>query len=109
ADYAACALPGKYLFVNANSVRGELKVEVLDAGNHAIAPFTVENCVSMHADSTLVEIRRKNAADLSALAGTPVRFRFHLRGGSVYSFWVSPDHSGASHGYVAAGGPGFPG
>jgi len=38
-----------------------------------------------------------------------VRFRFHLRLGALYSFWVSPDASGASHGYVAAGGPGFTG
>ena len=43
------------------------------------------------------------------LAGRPVRFRFHLRHGKLYSFWVSPDESGASRGYVAAGGPGFPG
>ena len=49
------------------------------------------------------------ATDLSALAGEPVRFRFHLRRGSLYSFWVSPDESGASYGYVAAGGPGFTG
>jgi hypothetical protein len=38
-----------------------------------------------------------------------VRFRFHLNNGSFYSFWVSPDASGASHGYVGAGGPGYPG
>lgn len=27
--------------------------------------------------------------------------------GQLYSFWVSPDLTGASDGYVAAGGPGF--
>jgi hypothetical protein len=27
----------------------------------------------------------------------------------LYSFWVSPERSGASQGYVAAGGPGFTG
>jgi hypothetical protein len=36
-----------------------------------------------------------------------VRFRFRLRNGKLYAFWVSPEVSGASHGYVAAGGPGF--
>ena len=25
----------------------------------------------------------------------------------LYSFWVSPDASGANRGYVAAGGPGY--
>ena len=42
-------------------------------------------------------------------SGKPVRFRFHLSNGSLYSFWVSPDKSGASHGYVGAGGPGLTG
>ena len=30
-------------------------------------------------------------------------------GESLYSFWVSPDKSGASYGYVGGGGPGFTG
>jgi hypothetical protein len=51
----------------------------------------------------------KAKADLGDLAGKAVRLRFHVRGGSLYAFWVSPDKSGASHGYVAAGGPGFTG
>jgi hypothetical protein len=34
---------------------------------------------------------------------------FILRQGELYSFWVSPDLSGASRGYVAGGGPGFAG
>ena len=46
---------------------------------------------------------------LGRLAGRTVRFRFHLRAGELYSFWVSGDESGASNGYVAAGGPGFTG
>ncbi len=41
--------------------------------------------------------------------GKPVRFRFHLTSGRLYAFWVSPETSGASQGYVAAGGPGFTG
>ena len=36
--------------------------------------------------------------NLAALAGTPMKFRFHLRAGSIYAFWVSPDRSGTSHG-----------
>lgn len=49
----------------------------------------------------------RGAADLSPLSGKPVRFRFHLRNGALHAFWVSPDAIGASHGYVATGGPGF--
>ena len=36
-----------------------------------------------------------------------MRLPFHLRDAALYSFWVIPDRSGASNGYVAAGGPGF--
>jgi hypothetical protein len=57
----------------------------------------------------LVPVRWKGREDLSSLAGRPVRFRFFLRKGSLYAFWVSPDRQGASYGYVAAGGPGLPG
>jgi len=45
----------------------------------------------------------------SHLAGRPVRFRFHLTNGKLYSFWVSPNETGASQGYLAGGGPGFTG
>ena len=50
-----------------------------------------------------------DGTDVSRLAGRPVRLRFHLTQGDLYAFWVSPDPSGASHGFVAAGGPGFTG
>ena len=49
------------------------------------------------------------AAEGVSLAGQPVKLRFHLRQGSLYAFWVSTESSGASHGFVAAGGPGFTG
>jgi hypothetical protein len=100
---------GRYLYVNARVDRGELRVEVLDKGGEAIEPFTAENCVPLGADETQQAVRWTGAADLSALSRRPVRFRFYLQGGSLYAFWVSPDQSGASHGYVAAGGPGFTG
>ena len=54
-------------------------------------------------------MRWKKAEDLGRLAGKTVRFRFTLRDGRLYAFWVSPEKSGASHGYVAAGGPGLTG
>ena len=38
-----------------------------------------------------------------------LKLRFTLTNGRLYAFWVSPEATGASHGYVAAGGPGFKG
>jgi len=100
---------GKYLFVNVNSQDGELRVEVLDANNHIVGPFSRDNCLPIRVNNTLQQVRWKGGDDLSALAGTPVKFRFYLQSGGIYSFWVSPDRSGASYGYVGAGGPGFTG
>ena len=72
-------------------------------------PFGRAQCVPLRGDRTLQQVRWRTADDLSSLAGRPVKFRFHLTDGKLYAFWVSPERSGASHGYVAAGGPGFTG
>ena len=98
---------GKYLFVNTECDQGELRVEALDKDGEVVEPFTRDNCVPLTVDKTLQRVEWKGGKDLSALAGEPVRFRFHLRLGELYSFWVSPDESGASYGYVGAGGPGY--
>jgi hypothetical protein len=63
----------------------------------------------MQGDSTRQRVTWQGADNLAALAGRRVRFRFHLRQGQLYSFWVSPDARGASLGYMAGGGPEFGG
>ncbi len=98
---------GKHLFVNADASAGELRVEVVDAAGRVVAPFTKENCIPLRSNATLQRVAWKGAADLAKIAGTEVRFRFWLTKGSLFAFWVSPEASGASHGHVGAGGPGF--
>jgi hypothetical protein len=100
---------GKYLFVNAAARGGELRIEALDESGSPVEPFTLRNCSAIRTDKTLISVHWKGAHDLASLAGKPVRFRFHLRNGSLYAFWVSSDRSGASSGFVAAGGPKFRG
>jgi hypothetical protein len=100
---------GSRLFVNADAAKGELAAEVLAQDGKPIEPFSRANCAAIRADKTLQELTWKGAEDLRPLSGKPLRFRFYLRSGSLYAFWVSPDKSGASRGYVAAGGPGFTG
>jgi hypothetical protein len=51
----------------------------------------------------------RNAEALTGLVGKPVRLRFQLRNGELYSFWVSDREDGRSNGYIAAGGPGYSG
>ena len=72
-------------------------------------PFTLARCVPGATDSTRVRVSWRDVVSLEALKGKPVRFRFHLKNGSLYAFWVSPAESGESNGYVAAGGPEFSG
>ena len=100
---------GKHLFVNVDAPQGELRVEVLDEAGNTIASFTRDHCALVSADQTLQAVNWRGVEDLSAIAGKTVRLRFHLRNGKLYAFWVSPDASGASHGYVGAGGPGLSG
>lgn len=100
---------GKHLFVNLDAPEGTLRVEILDDAGRPIEPFTQDNCEPVVGNATLASVRWRKAEDLSSLAGRAVQFRFTLKNGKLYAFWVSPDRSGASHGFVAAGGPGFTG
>jgi hypothetical protein len=99
---------GTHLFVNVAAKGGGLLAEVLDKDGAAVAGLTRDNCVPVRDDSTRAAVTWKGA-DLAKLAGQAVRFRFHLHNGELYAFWVSPEESGASHGFVAAGGPGLTG
>ena len=101
------AFDGSQVFVNAATQGGELRVAILDEAARPIAPYTLENCRPVKADNTLEPIAWTGAKDVAALRGKTVRFRFSLRLGSLYAFWVSPDATGRSNGYVAGGGPGF--
>ena len=100
---------GSRVFVNAMAEGGELRIEVLDEAGAVIAPYTLANCRAVTADSTLAPVTWAGAEDVAALRGRPVRFRFSLRQGALYAFWVSRDASGRSDGFVAGGGPGFTG
>jgi hypothetical protein len=101
---------GSHLFVNLAAPKGELRAELLDEHGKAIAPFTAANCKPIaHADATKLELTWTGASDLSAVAGRAAKIRFTLHDGALYSFWISQETNGASHGYVAAGGPGFTG
>ena len=100
---------GRYLFVNLDAPDGELRVEVLDREGRVVPGYAADHAVPVRGDSTRARVTWTGAADLGAVAGRAVRFRFTLRRGRLYAFWVSSSTSGASHGYVAAGGPGFSG
>ena len=103
----AVTFKGAYPFVNVDAPQGELQTEILDEDGRAIAPFTTGNCLPIQVDSTMAALHWKGAPDCAAVSGKKVHFRFHLKSGKLYAFWVSPSRTGASQGYVAGGGPGF--
>jgi hypothetical protein len=100
---------GSSLFVNADiDPGGELRAEVLDAGGTIIDALSASRCTPLREGSTRARVTWPGGS-LSELAGQPVRFRFYVQNGRLFSFWVADDERGASRGYVAAGGPGFGG
>jgi hypothetical protein len=99
---------GKHLFVNVDAGGGELTAEVLDGRGKVVRGLSRADCNPVRADKTRQAVTWKKAK-LAAVAGKAVKLRFHLKRGRLYAFWVSSEVSGASHGYIAAGGPGFAG
>lgn len=99
---------GKYLFINAEiAAGGSLCAEALNQNNQVIEPYSKANCLPFNGNSTKQMIEWTGASDLSTLINTPVKFRFYLKNGKLYSFWVSPTTAGISRGFVGAGGPEF--
>ncbi len=98
---------GRHLFVNVDNPNGELRVELCDEHGAVLPGFSQADCRPVATDSTKQEIQWNGQADLMEFAGRPVRFRFYLRHGDLYAFWVSNSEHGESGGYIAAGGPGF--
>ena len=99
---------GNQLFVNADAQGGDLRVEVLDVNGRTLAPLTRDACVPVNANGTRLAVNWNKGA-IGDVAGREVRLRFSMRRGRLYAFWVSPDSSGRSRGYAAAGGPGING
>jgi len=98
---------GTHLFVNVNTAGSELTVECLDEENKPVDPFTRHNCLGIRGNSTCSEVCWKGADGLAPLRGKRIKLRFQMDRGDLYSFWITDSSRGASHGYLAAGGPGF--
>ena len=84
----------KYLFAN---FEGKLRVTVLDADkNELVKSDWIET------DSTCYRIGLGDF-DVAKLSETPIRVKFELESGKLYSFWFSDSEDGESGGYTGAG------
>lgn len=91
---------GEHLFVNFAAPHGELQVEALDETGRVVAVSE-----PMRGDRTKSAVRWQGGASLADQRDRSTRFRFHLRNGGLYAFWVTPDAGGASFGYLGGGSP----
>ena len=100
---------GAFPFVNVDAGKGELLVEILDENGKTVPGFEKDWFVPIKIDTVKHPLEWKGTTDLSVLSGKKVRFRFFITQGDLYAFWVSPDVSGTSQGFVAAGSSDYPG
>ena len=94
---------GEILFVNGDFHSGILRAAMLEEDGSQIPGFGFDDCVGMNTDSTKCEITWRDGRNLAELSGSAVKIRFECSEGALYSFWVSDDESGRSHGCLAAG------
>ena len=78
---------GTRLEINfSTSAAGSLRVELQDANGKPIPDFTLADCHRQFGDQLDRVVSWKQVADVSGLAGKPVRLKFELRDADLYSF-----------------------
>jgi len=78
---------GNSLGLNVNtSASGEGRVAILEADGTPIPEFTIDACRIINGDYLDKVVAWRGEADVSELAGRPVRLHFEMRGTKLYSF-----------------------
>lgn len=80
-------LAGTELYVNAAAGAGNLRVEILDEQMRPLAPFALTRAEPIRSDAVRIRCRWQGTDNLAALAGRPLRLKFHLLQASLYAFW----------------------
>lgn len=81
---------GAGLEVNVEAPAGRLEVEVLDAAGRVRPGLGRAECRPITGDSTAAAVRWRNRSGVDA--SVPLRLRFHLRAGRLYSFGFGEAH-----------------
>jgi len=87
---------GKELRLNySTSAVGAIRVEIRDADGKATPGFALEDCGEIYGDKLDGPVVWKSGADLSSLAGQPVRLRFVMSDADLYAFrFAKENHHG---------------
>lgn len=78
---------GQRLHINADVKNGSLMVEVLDAAGEVIAGYEKEISLIEKQDSVKLPVQWKQTEALPA--GVPIRLRFHLNNGDLFSYVIN--------------------
>lgn len=83
---------GHSLVLNCStSAAGGIRLELLDADGRPFPGFDVAASETIVGDSIARTVRWKKNPSLAALAGRPVKLRFHLKDADLYSFRFAPE------------------
>ena len=83
---------GARLEINfSTSAGGRLRVEIQEETGQPIAGFTLDACHLQYGDQFDRVVSWESGADVSELAGRPVRLRFELKDADLYSFRFRAD------------------
>lgn len=78
---------GDRLAVNyATSAAGSVRVEIQDAAGEPVAGYAMSECAEIYGDELCRVVSWAGTADVSKLAGRPVRLRIRLQDADLYSF-----------------------
>ena len=83
---------GNRLVLNQNAGgQGTIFVELRDANNEPIPGYELADCEEITCNDVAWEVRWRGKADLSGLAGRPVRLHFKMRAAKLYAFQFAAD------------------
>ena len=74
----------------ATSAAGHVRVALHDANDHPLGGFGLDDCDFLRGDELARQVTWNGRADLSQVAGQPVRLRFELKDADVFSFRFGP-------------------
>jgi hypothetical protein len=78
---------GSQLNLNfSSSAAGDIRVAIKNGDGSEIPGFTLDDCPPIFGDAIDRTVRWKSGADVSALAGKPVRLQFFLRDADLFAF-----------------------
>ena len=86
----ALKFSGRKLYINfSTSAVGSLRLELLDVDGKPLPGFGLQNFPELYGDKIDAPVAWKDGADLSSLAGKPVRLRFVLRDADLFAIRFS--------------------